>query len=167
MSIRSCALFLLAAMLFAGRVVFAREGTVLYSIGNNSPWNQVSSWSLNAAGVSCGLTPQANDTVIINTAILLNTNFTLSGNGQLIVNPTGQLRGNAFDISLNDNSYLFCDGDFQIYNLSLFGNSYFHISERGKSAITNSLVNMSSGSSLVSGKLTVYGLLNCGGDNFD
>ncbi len=160
---RIIARFLTFTILFLGGiVVFGRESKSLYSIGNNPIWNMPNSWSFTNGGESCGLIPQSNDTIIINTSVLLNSNFSLTAKGVIRILMDGKICGNAFQLSLIDESRVECKGELQLYDFNIAGHSSFILYNTGKTSVIHNLVNTSFVPSLNSGKLSVFGTLNCG-----
>jgi hypothetical protein len=61
--------------LVSGMDASCRNGAKLYSIGSNAAWNSTLTWSLTATGPACGLIPQSDDTLIVNSPVILNDDF--------------------------------------------------------------------------------------------
>ena len=143
-------------------VSFGRDGLKLYSIGNNSAWSSSTTWSLSENGTFAGLVPQNNDTVIINNSVIQNIDFAFSGNGYLEISITGLLRGDSQSLDFTGNSTLKCNGEVKINNLSFNGNSTFLVERNGKIVVKNSFAPNSSSDQIVSGKISVTGILSSG-----
>ncbi len=141
---------------------FSRDGIKLYSVGNNVPWNSANSWSITSNGTGLGLIPQNNDTLVIITSVVQNVNFTLSGNGSLIVSHTGLLRGDNFDLTFAGNASFDCNGEVKTNNLILNGNSTMTIESNGKISVNGSLTDNSVTKISVTGQLVVLGTLYVG-----
>lgn len=141
---------------------FGRGGLKLYSVGINSVWNSSSTWSLTENGTTAGIVPQNNDTVIINTTVLQNIDFTFSGNGVLEVLSTGVLNGNNQSLVFSGKSILNCNGEIKINNLSINENSTFLVQSEGNALVKNSFVVNSFSNHIVTGKLSVTGILTMG-----
>jgi len=155
-------ILLLLQLICLGLFVTGRESAKLYSIGNNSAWNQSSSWSLTENGPVSGLVPQANDSIIIGTSVVLNNDFTISGSGNVLVKSAGLLRGNAFRFTFAGSSSMQCQGEVQLYDLIVGDNSSISIASTGKVSVVHSMLINSQLPILVAGKLSVAGELNCG-----
>lgn len=154
---------ILFTLMVSGSSVFARDGMKLYSIGHNTAWTSPASWSLSANGQPSVFIPQYNDTLIINSQLVLNTDFNLSGNGYIEISSSGNLKGNAFNLSISGEAGITCLGDCQLYTLNLSGNAAFTVGYSGRLKIVNTLTVLSPRQSIVNGELTVYGNLECGG----
>jgi hypothetical protein len=136
---------------------FGRDGLKLYSIGNNSPWNSSSSWSLSINGPAAGTVPQSNDTLIINCSLVQNVNFTFTGNGLLEVTNTGLLRGDNLNLAFSGNSTFICAGEVKTENISFTENASFIVYSGGTLSVSNSFSNNSLLKNVVSGKIKVNG----------
>jgi len=143
---------------------FGRVGVKLFSIGNNVAWNSPGSWSLTLNGEVCTLVPQSTDTVVINSSVIQNVNFSFTGNGLLEVSPSGTLRGDALNLNFTDNSGLNCSGEINTGNMNFSDNSYFLLFADGSVLVNNMLTVSSSFSNSVYGKLIVAGTLNVSED---
>lgn len=141
---------------------FGRKGLKLYSIGNNSAWSSVSTWSFSVNGQSAGIIPQNNDTVIIDRIVIQNLDVTFSGIGILEVLNTGLLRGDNQCIVFLGDAYLKCNGEIKINNLSIHGNSTLLIDSIGKITVKNAFSVISQSNHIVSGKLSVTGISSIG-----
>jgi len=141
---------------------FGRNALKLYSIGSNSAWSSPTTWSLYENGVSSGLVPQSNDTIIVSRSVVQNIDFAFSGAGVLEVLNTGLLRGDNFSLDFSGNSVLRCSGEIKLNKLSFKGNSNFLLESNGKILVRNSFVSNSSITHSVYGKLSVTGLLSIG-----
>jgi len=139
---------------------FGRNGLKLYSIGNNSAWSSSTTWSLSENGTSAGLVPQNNDTIIINSTVIQNTDFAFSGNGYLEITNKGLLRGDNQSLVFTGNSILKCNGELKVNNLGINGNSTLLVENTGKIIVKNSLVSNSASNHIVLGKLSVTGILS-------
>jgi hypothetical protein len=139
---------------------FGRNGLKLYSIGNNSAWSSVSTWSLSANGQSAGIVPQNNDTVVIDRTVIQNLDVTFSGTGVLEVSNTGLLRGDNQSLAFLGDSYLKCNGEIKINNLSIYGNSTFLVESNGKIVVKNAFTVNSLSNHMVLGKFSVTGVLS-------
>jgi hypothetical protein len=155
-------IFFLLQLVCLGLFVTGRESAKLYSIGNNSFWNQSSAWSLTENGPVSGLIPQANDSIVINTTVILNIDFTFSGSGSILIKNAGLIRGNAFKLTFTGNSSMQCLGEVQLYNLDVLDNSSIFIAAGSKLSVMHSMLNNSLVPIQVGGKLSVSGELNCG-----
>jgi len=152
-----------AAMIFCFvPVSFGRGGVKLYSIGNNSAWTSLNTWSLSANGATAGFVPQSNDTVIIDRVVVQNINLSFSGNGVLEVSNTGLLRGDNLDLDFSGNSTLKCNGELKTNNLSFTGNASLIVESTGKILVKNSCVNNSLFKHDISGRLSVSGNFSVG-----
>jgi hypothetical protein len=152
----------LIQLVLVGLFVSGRESTKLYSIGNNLPWNQPNTWSLSQNGPACGFIPQSNDSLVISNSVVLNTDFILTGLGNIKVESSGLLRGNGFRLTLQGSSKLFCQGEVQLYNLMITDSSSVSISNSGEISVVMIMQNISDIPLKVDGILTVYGTLDCG-----
>ncbi len=138
---------------------FGRESVKLYSIGNNLEWNSVVSWSLTANGPSAGIVPQGNDTIVVNSQVIQNIDFSFFGHGLLSVTNTGILRANNMSLVFSGNSKLECNGEIKVKNLNFSDNASLNIEENGLVTVSNSFSNISSSLQIISGKLSVTGNL--------
>jgi hypothetical protein len=145
-----------------GSYSFGRGGVKLYSIGANSAWNSATSWSYTSNGLAAGIVPQANDSIIIETTVIQNVNFSFSENGFLSIAASGYLRGENMDLDFSGNSTLKCNGELKTNNLTMNGNAAFIVEGNGKILVKNSFTNISLFKHVVSGKLTVTGIMNIG-----
>lgn len=141
---------------------FGRQALKLYSIGNNSAWSSTATWSLSENGVSAGLVPQSNDTIVINRSVVQNIDFNFSGNGVLEILNTGWLRGDNFSLVFSDNSVLKCSGEIKINKLSFAGNATLLLQNDGKIVVRNTLISNSTLPHTIFGKLSVTGILTVG-----
>ena len=154
-------IFIATAMLFCFvSESFGRGGMKLYSIGSNAAWNSQTTWSLTANGKSSEYVPQSNDTIIIDRGVIQNINFTFSDNGVLEVSNTGILRGDNVNLGFIGNSKLDCNGEIKINNLNISENAVFTVESIGNILVKNSFVNNSGSKHIVSGKLSVTGILS-------
>lgn len=144
-------------LLAAVSVAFGREGVKLFSIGNNIPWNSASSWSRVSGGSSCGFIPQSNDTIIVESNVILNTNFQLAGNGQLIVSAGSQLKGHSFSIKGLGSSSMQISGSVQVGQLEFNESSSLEILSGSNLIVSGDLVANSQIAMSVYGKLIVQG----------
>ncbi|MBK7173121.1 MAG: T9SS type A sorting domain-containing protein [Bacteroidales bacterium] len=151
---------LLSLILLTGVMVYGREGKKLFSIGNNVAWTNTGSWSNEPGGMSAGVTPQGNDTLIINTRIILNNDFTLSASGMIEVGQSGLLRGSSFNMFLNDNSSMICNGEIQLNNCSVTGYASILIGVNGKMKIYSDLTHSSAASQIIAGSMIIAGNLD-------
>lgn len=143
-------------------VSYGRDGMKLYSIGTNAAWSVSTSWSLTPNGTFAGLVPQDNDTIIINNTVIQNIDFTFSGNGYLQVSGNGLLRGDNQSLSFTGNSTLRCGGEMRLNKLSFSGNSTLLTESNSKIVVKNSFVANAAANQVVSGKLSVMGVLSVG-----
>jgi len=143
-------------------VSFGRGAVKLYSIGNNSPWNSTASWSMSENGTPAGLTPQANDTVIVNTTLVQNINFAFSDNGFLEVTGTGLLRGDNLTLDFSGNATLKCSGEMKSGKLSFNNNATLLLEKNGKIIVKNSFEMSSQNNLTIAGILQVTGNLSIG-----
>lgn len=141
---------------------YGRNGLKLYSVLNNSAWSSSSTWSLSEDGLSAGLVPQNNDTVVINCTVVQNLDFAFSGYGILEVSNTGLLRGDNQNLVFSGNSFLKCSGEVKVSNLSINGNSTLQVQSNGKILVKNSFISNSLANHIVTGKLSVTGMLSIG-----
>ncbi|MDO9254335.1 MAG: T9SS type A sorting domain-containing protein [Bacteroidales bacterium] len=141
---------------------FGRNGLKLYSIGNNSAWSSASTWSLSVNGQSAGIVPQNNDTVIIDRTVIQNLDVAFSGFGILDVLNTGLLRGDNQSLEFSGDALLKCNGESKINNLSMNGNSTLLVESTGKILVKNTFTVNSLSNHIVSGKLSVTGMLSMG-----
>lgn len=141
---------------------FGRNGLKLYSIGNNSAWSSASTWSLSVNGQPAGIVPQNNDTIIIDRTVIQNLDVTFSGSGILEVSNTGLLRGDNQNLIFLGDAHLKCNGEIKINNLSINGNSLLLIDNNGKINVKNTFSVNSLSDHIVSGKLSVTGILFIG-----
>jgi len=141
---------------------FGRNGLKLYSVSNNSSWSSASTWSLTENGPSAGIVPQNNDTVVISTTVLQNLDFTFSGNGILEVMNTGVLNGNNQSLVFSGKSVLNCNGELRINNLNINENSTFLVQSDAIILVKNALDVNSLSNHVVTGKLSVTGVLTMG-----
>lgn len=135
-------------------------GRKVYSIGNNSAWSSVATWSLSVNGPMAGLVPQNNDTVVINNTVIQNVDFSFSEAGMLEISVNGLLRGDNQKLSFAGNSTLKCNGELKINILNLNDRSSLLVEPNGKITVKNSLVTNSSSNQTVSGKILVTGTLS-------
>lgn len=148
--------------LVSGMDASCRNGAKLYSIGSNAAWNSTLTWSLTATGPACGLIPQSDDTLIVNSPVILNDDFELAMSGRIEINPAGWLKGSAYAITLSGNSSLFCDGTIQLSALTVSNNASLSVSPRGKLTVENTCSVQAVTPILIEGSLTVNGNLDCG-----
>jgi hypothetical protein len=141
---------------------FGRNALKLYSIGNNSAWNSASTWSLSVNGQSAGIIPQNNDTVIIDRTVIQNLDLAFSGFGVLEVLSTGLLRGDNQSLVFTGDARLKCNGELKNNNLSINGNSVLLVESNGKIIVKNTFTVNSLSNHIVSGKLSVTGILSIG-----
>ncbi|MFZ4707669.1 MAG: hypothetical protein ACOYMF_16835 [Bacteroidales bacterium] len=141
---------------------FSRTGMKMYSIGNNAPWNSASSWSSSFNGVSTGLIPQSNDTLVIVSSVIQNVNFTFSGTGLLEVANTGVLHGDNLNLSFSGSAILKCDGEIKTSNLSIVENASLMVGDNGIITVKNTFINNSANNHFVTGKLIVTGSFSIG-----
>ncbi len=139
---------------------FSRGSEKLYSIGNNSPWNTTSTWSLTSNGIPAGLIPQSNDTIVIESSVILNTNFSFTENGNLTITETGSLQGSNFELDFVGSSSLNCKGEIVLHDLIFSGSSKITIEVSGNVLVNNLFSCNSPNSHLVLGKLLVKGILH-------
>lgn len=154
---------LLIILTVSGGMVSGRDGMRLYSIGNNTPWTSQASWSLTCSGQPSGFVPQHNDTLLISSAVVLNTDFTLSEHGRIEISSQGNLKGSAFNLTLSGESRFSCSGDCQLNSLNVAGDASVSVGYSGRLKIGNTLSVLSSLHSIVDGNLSIYGNLLCGG----
>jgi len=141
---------------------FGRNGLKLYSIGSNSAWSSASTWSLSVNGQSAGILPQNNDTVIIDRTVIQNLDVNFSGFGVLEVLSTGLLRGDNQSLVFTGDARLKCNGELKSNNLSINGNSVLLVESNGKIIVKNTFTVNSLSNHIVSGKLSVTGILSIG-----
>lgn len=151
---------ILCLLLLLNLVGYSREATTLYSIQNNSPWNSSLSWSKTINGTTSGLVPQSNDTIIVSKSIILNLDFTFSGNGRLIIQNSGLLRAENFNLIFSANSTCTIMGELKVNNISFNDNSILNIANNASVNVYNSLTSNNSNNT-VNGKLQIIGQLSC------
>jgi hypothetical protein len=153
-------------LLLGALMTFGRDGVRLYSVVNNGAWFSASSWSLTPGGTAAGYVPQSDDTLIISKSVILNNNFSTSGNGQIKVISGGLLRGDSFTISLNATSGLHIEGEARLLSLIVNGSSVFTVAAGSSMKIMQQLSVFSDQPSWITGDLIVEGSIDCGGSNF-
>jgi hypothetical protein len=153
---RSIIIFFLLVLAF--QVSFARSAQNLYSIGNNVNWNDPSSWSAIFGGQSCGLIPQNNDSIFINSNINLNIDFTLSNGGYLSINPDHSLTSSTNSIDVTENGAIICNGYLKLFQLETSILAQIKIGTDGKVKILDNFINNSPNVS-IDGTLDVDGTI--------
>ena len=153
-------LIIFFALFLAAQVGFSRSAQNLYSIGNNADWNNPASWSGSQDGPSCMLIPQSNDSIFITTAVSLNTDFTLSGNGYLSINSNSSLTSFNNKIIVTENGQVFCNGNLNILQLEAGSQTQIIIGTKGKVKLLNDFINNSA-------SVTIDGTLEVGGTLFN
>lgn len=151
----------LLLIIVLGAMVYGREGKKLYSIGNNVAWNNAGTWSEQAGGASAGLIPQGNDTLVVNTRVILNSDFNFHSAGLLEMQSSGLLRGSSFSLSFNAASSLVCSGEIQVGSLNFLDNSLCSLGYNGKLLVQSSLTFQSNTPAVVIGEVEVAGTLTC------
>lgn len=153
----------IAMVTLASPVIFGRTAVKMYSIGSNTPWSSVDSWSLTPDGNAAGFLPASNDTVVINSTIVQNSNLVFSGNGMLIISISGLLKGENLAISFSNNAKLQVEGNLRTGNLHFVDNSGLIISESGSISVNEKIELRSDYDHFVSGKLNClasFGVFN-------
>lgn len=151
-------LIILTLLVFASQVSFARTARKLFSIGNNVVWNSPLSWSETVNGPSAMLVPQGNDSIFISSAILLNSDFTLTESGYLVVNSNCSLISTSNKLVFAANSNAECNGFIKISQIEVQSSARLDIGAQGKIKVLNNFLN-NSNSVRVNGVLDVNGAI--------